>query len=111
MPYGGGRAARTPRDGLVDVFDSPTVVADDGVGSPPADRERFVAAGETGSEDGAGLGPAIVRKIAEAHGQGLSATRSDTGVRGSISTASRSVTRTRPAGSLPSSVSPATRHL
>ncbi|MFC5818377.1 ATP-binding protein [Nonomuraea sp. NPDC050478] len=56
------------QDGFVRLW-----VRDDGPGVPPADRERifrrFMRAGErSGTHEGAGLGLAIVRSIAEAHG-------------------------------------------
>ncbi|MFG1945522.1 ATP-binding protein [Nonomuraea sp. NPDC048826] len=56
------------QDGAVRLW-----VRDDGPGVPIADRERifrrFVrAGGRTGAHEGAGLGLAIVRSIAEAHG-------------------------------------------
>ncbi|MFC7589337.1 sensor histidine kinase [Nonomuraea antimicrobica] len=56
------------RDGRVDLW-----VRDSGPGVPPAEREkifgRFVrGVGRTGGHDGAGLGLAIVRSIAQAHG-------------------------------------------
>lgn len=56
------------RDGQVELW-----VRDSGPGVAPADRERIFGrfmrgAGRTGAHDGAGLGLAIVRSIAEAHG-------------------------------------------
>ncbi|GAA3129890.1 HAMP domain-containing sensor histidine kinase [Planomonospora alba] len=67
------------RDGAVELW-----VRDSGPGVPPADRERiferFVrGAGRTGSHDGAGLGLAIVRSIAEAHGGTVRAGDADGG--------------------------------
>lgn len=55
------------RDGAVELW-----VRDSGPGVAPADRERIFGrfmrgAGRTGAHDGAGLGLAIVRSIAEAH--------------------------------------------
>jgi PAS domain S-box-containing protein len=44
------------------------VVADDGPGVPPEERESVFEAGVTHSEDGTGFGLPIVRRIAEAHG-------------------------------------------
>ncbi|MBF8191895.1 HAMP domain-containing protein [Nonomuraea sp. K274] len=59
------------RDGRVDLW-----VRDSGPGVAPADQERIFGrfmrgAGRTGAHDGAGLGLAIVRSIAEAHGGGV----------------------------------------
>ncbi|MEV0390576.1 ATP-binding protein [Nonomuraea sp. NPDC050643] len=56
------------RDGRVELW-----VRDSGPGVAPAERERIFGrfvrgAGRTGSHDGAGLGLAIVRSIAQAHG-------------------------------------------
>lgn len=56
------------RDGRVELW-----VRDSGPGVPPAERERIFGrfvrgAGRTGAHDGAGLGLAIVRSIAQAHG-------------------------------------------
>ncbi|HEX4816451.1 MAG TPA: HAMP domain-containing sensor histidine kinase [Nonomuraea sp.] len=55
------------RDGRIELW-----VRDSGPGVAPADRERIFGrfmrgAGRTGAHDGAGLGLAIVRSIAEAH--------------------------------------------
>ncbi|MEO3871678.1 HAMP domain-containing sensor histidine kinase [Nonomuraea sp. B12E4] len=54
-------------------------VRDSGPGVAPADRERIFGrfmrgAGRTGAHDGAGLGLAIVRSIAEAHGGNVKVT-------------------------------------
>jgi two-component system sensor histidine kinase PilS (NtrC family) len=43
-------------------------VSDDGPGVPPDQRERIFEPFITDKEKGAGLGLAIVRKVAEAHG-------------------------------------------
>jgi signal transduction histidine kinase len=43
-------------------------VSDDGPGVPPDIRERIFDPFVTDKEQGAGLGLAIVRKVAEAHG-------------------------------------------
>ncbi|MET8861783.1 ATP-binding protein [Nonomuraea sp. NPDC004580] len=56
------------RDGRVELW-----VRDSGPGVPTAERERIFGrfvrgAGRTGAHDGAGLGLAIVRSIAQAHG-------------------------------------------
>ncbi|RVX47701.1 signal transduction histidine kinase [Nonomuraea polychroma] len=67
------------RDGRVDLW-----VRDSGPGVALADRERIFSrfargAGRTGAHDGAGLGLAIVRSIAEAHGGLVQVTESPGG--------------------------------
>ena len=67
------------RDGRVELW-----VSDSGPGVPPADRERifgrFVRGGpRTGSQEGAGLGLAIVRSIAQAHGGDVRVADADIG--------------------------------
>ncbi|MEW9547376.1 ATP-binding protein [Nonomuraea sp. NPDC050783] len=67
------------RDGSIDLW-----VRDSGPGVPPADRERIFGrfvrgAGRTGTHDGAGLGLAIVRSIARAHGGGVRVTEAPGG--------------------------------
>jgi two-component system sensor kinase FixL len=53
-------------------------VADDGQGIPPEEREQVFEQGHTSGE-GVGLGLAIVRTVAEAHGWSIQATESDSG--------------------------------
>ncbi|WP_206061553.1 sensor histidine kinase [Nonomuraea basaltis] len=67
------------RDGSVELW-----VRDSGPGVAPADRERIFGrfmrgAGRTGAHDGAGLGLAIVRSIAEAHGGRVTVTEASGG--------------------------------
>ncbi|MFC4115019.1 sensor histidine kinase [Nonomuraea zeae] len=67
------------RDGWVELW-----VRDSGPGVAPADRERIFGrfirgAGRTGTHDGAGLGLAIVRSIAEAHGGNVKVTEAPGG--------------------------------
>lgn len=71
----GGEAVTVEVGDTVDGF----YVADDGVGIPPAERERVFEAGETSSRGGTGLGLASVRRIARAHGWTVSAERNDSG--------------------------------
>ncbi len=62
-------------------------VEDDGDGIPAENRERVLEAGFTSSEDGTGFGLEIVKKIADAHGWGVTVTESagDKGTSGSRS--------------------------
>lgn len=67
------------RDGHVDLW-----VRDSGPGVAPAERERIFGrfvrgAGRTGTHDGAGLGLAIVRSIAQAHGGNVKVTEASGG--------------------------------
>ncbi|SPL95585.1 two-component sensor histidine kinase [[Actinomadura] parvosata subsp. kistnae] len=67
------------RDGRVELW-----VRDSGPGVAPAERERIFGrfvrgAGRTGAHDGAGLGLAIVRSIAQAHGGTVQATEAPGG--------------------------------
>ncbi len=54
-------------------------VADDGVGIPPAERERVFEHGFTTARDGVGFGLAIVERIADAHGWNVRITDAETG--------------------------------
>jgi len=54
-------------------------VADDGPGVPPEDREQVFEPGYTTARQRAGLGLAIVRSIAEAHGWSVGIVESDAG--------------------------------
>jgi signal transduction histidine kinase len=51
-------------------------VADDGPGIPPAERDNVLESGYSTADDGNGLGLAIVREIAEAHGWNVRVTGS-----------------------------------
>ncbi|MEV4172346.1 ATP-binding protein [Nonomuraea sp. NPDC049709] len=67
------------RDGRVELW-----VRDSGPGVAPAERERIFGrfvrgAGRTGAHDGAGLGLAIVRSIAQAHGGNVKVTEAPGG--------------------------------
>ncbi|WP_276271589.1 sensor histidine kinase [Haloarcula litorea] len=66
---------------VVEVAPTPDgfCVADDGPGIPPGRRERVFEPGVTTHDHGAGLGLAIVRHIADAHGWGVRATESERG--------------------------------
>jgi PAS domain S-box-containing protein len=55
------------------------VVADDGPGIPPAERERVFERGYTTNERGTGFGLAIVAEIVAAHGWSISVGESETG--------------------------------
>ena len=67
-------AEETARVALVDG--DRLVVADDGPGVPPDERDRVFQSGYSTSRDGRGFGLAIARDIAEAHGWSLTATES-----------------------------------
>jgi signal transduction histidine kinase len=54
-------------------------VADDGPGIPEDQREAVLEYRHTTSAEGVGLGLAIVREIAEAHGWGIAVGESDAG--------------------------------
>jgi signal transduction histidine kinase len=54
-------------------------VADDGVGIPVAERERVFESGYSTAPNGNGLGLAIVRVVAEAHGWSVAVTESEAG--------------------------------
>lgn len=54
-------------------------VADDGVGIPEEERETVTEAGYSTRKDGTGLGLSIVRRIADAHGWGVTITESSDG--------------------------------
>ena len=54
-------------------------VDDDGEGVPETDRERIFISGVTRRRGGTGLGLALARKVAEAHGGTLSVTNSHLG--------------------------------
>jgi len=55
----------------VAVTENGFVVVDDGPGIPPADRELVFERGQSGSDDGTGIGLAVVREIAVDHGWSL----------------------------------------
>ncbi|NHN40614.1 PAS domain-containing protein [Halorubellus sp. JP-L1] len=63
----------------VDVTDDGFAVADDGVGIPPEQREDLFGFGVTNCDDGTGIGLAVVREVAQAHGWSVSCTESDAG--------------------------------
>jgi signal transduction histidine kinase len=52
----------------VRATDDGFVVADDGSGVPPDERDRVLESGYTTDPDGTGLGLAIVREVVESHG-------------------------------------------
>jgi signal transduction histidine kinase len=54
-------------------------VADDGPGVPEAERANVFEAGESGDQNGIGLGLTIVKRIGDAHGWDVSVTHSDAG--------------------------------
>ncbi|WP_158059197.1 hybrid sensor histidine kinase/response regulator [Halorussus halophilus] len=79
---GGASADVVERDAVmvtIDSFDSGFAVADDGPGIPEDVRERVLDFGYSTADDGTGLGLAIVREIAAAHGWELSIEESETG--------------------------------
>ena len=55
------------------------LVADDGPGIPPSDRDRVLEPGYSSDDHGTGLGLAIVEKIADAHGWTVRVATADTG--------------------------------
>lgn len=55
------------------------VVADDGPGIPPEDRETVFEQGYSTAESGTGFGLSIVRAIAQAHGWEIGVTESEWG--------------------------------
>ena len=55
------------------------LIADDGPGIPKADREAVFDHGVTTSDDGTGMGLAIIDKIVRSHGWSVRATESPTG--------------------------------
>jgi PAS domain S-box-containing protein len=63
----------------VGVEESTIVVADDGPGIPPEDREAVFDAGHTSSDDGTGFGLAIVAEIVDAHDWRIEVTESASG--------------------------------
>ena len=54
-------------------------VADDGPGIPEAERDRVFDQGYTTHDDGTGIGLAIVRRVADAHGWTVTLTESQSG--------------------------------
>lgn len=58
----------------VGALDHGFYVADTGPGVPPADRDQIFESGYSTSEEGTGFGLAIVRRIVDAHGWGISVT-------------------------------------
>lgn len=73
----GGEAVAVRVDSL--DGDEGFYVADDGPGIPDAERSQVFDHGYTRSDDGAGFGLAIVRRIAAAHGWTVRAAQSSTG--------------------------------
>ncbi len=63
----------------VGTTDDGFYVADDGVGIPPAERDRIFEAGTSDHDGGTGLGLSIVRNIAQAHGWEVAVSSSDSG--------------------------------
>lgn len=78
VEHGGGDVTVTV--GVLDT-DSKTgfYVADDGPGIPVEDRDRVFESGYTTNENGSGLGLVTVQRIVDAHGWGVTVTRSTNG--------------------------------
>jgi signal transduction histidine kinase len=74
IEYGGMGVTVTVGD-----LDGGFYVADDGPGVPEAERESVFSTGYSMSDDGHGLGLAIVQAIAEAHGWHVTLTESEDG--------------------------------
>ena len=74
IEHGGSEVAITVGS-LPDGF----YVADDGAGIPPEERDSIFDMGYSESEDGTGIGLAIVQQIVEAHGWEISVTESAAG--------------------------------
>lgn len=71
----GGPAVTVTVGSLADGF----YVADDGAGIPPEGRDAVFEMGESGADDGTGIGLAIVERVARMHGWSVTVTESRDG--------------------------------